>query len=102
MSEIIFVVENSDEGGYTAKSLGYSIYTEAETLDELKENVKDAIKCHFDEKEIPRIVRLHIVLDSGKFYIRQPSCEGLFSCVLFAFLELTVLSSLFRDRINCF
>ena len=63
MSEIIFTVENSDEGGYTAKSLGYSIYTEAETLDELKENVKDAVKCHFDEKEIPRIVRLHIVKD---------------------------------------
>jgi predicted RNase H-like HicB family nuclease len=48
MSEIIFIVENSDEGGYTAKSLGYSIYTEAETLDELKENVKDVVKCHFD------------------------------------------------------
>ena len=48
MSEIIFIVENSDEGGYTAKSLGYSIYTEGETLDELKENIKDAIKCHFD------------------------------------------------------
>ena len=63
MSEIIFIVENSDEGGYTAKSLGYSIYTEGETLDELKENVKDAIKCHFDENEIPHIVRLHIVKD---------------------------------------
>ncbi len=63
MSEIIFIVENSDEGGYTAKSLGYSIYTEGETLDELKENIKDAIKCHFDVKEIPHIVRLHIVKD---------------------------------------
>jgi len=63
MSEIIFIVENSDEGGYTAKSLGYSIYTEGQTLDELKENVKDAIKCHFDEKEIPHIARLHIVKD---------------------------------------
>lgn len=63
MSEIIFIVENSDEGGYTAKSLGYSIYTEGQTLDELKENVKDAIKCHFDEEEIPHIVRLHIVKD---------------------------------------
>lgn len=63
MSEIIFIVEDSDEGGYTAKSLGYSIYTEGETLDELKENVKDAIKCHFDVEEIPRIVRLHIVKD---------------------------------------
>ncbi|MFQ6035770.1 MAG: type II toxin-antitoxin system HicB family antitoxin [Sedimentisphaerales bacterium] len=53
MSEIIFIVENSDEGGYTAKSLGYSIYTEGQTLDELKENIKDAIKCHFDTKQIP-------------------------------------------------
>ena len=63
MTEIIFIVENSDEGGYTAKGLGYSIYTEGETLDQLKENIKDAVKCHFDEKEIPHIVRLHIVKD---------------------------------------
>jgi hypothetical protein len=63
MSEIIFIVENSDEGGYIAKGLGYSIYTEGETLDQLKENIKDAVKCHFDEKEIPHIVRLHIVKD---------------------------------------
>ena len=63
MSEIIFIIENSDEGGYTAKALGYSIYTEGETLDELKENIKDAVKCHFDVKELPRIVRLHMVKD---------------------------------------
>lgn len=63
MSEIIFVVEDSDEGGYTAKALGHSIFTEGQTLDELKENIKDAVKCHFDEKEIPHIVRLHIVKD---------------------------------------
>jgi hypothetical protein len=55
MSEIIFVVENSDEGGYTAKALGYSIYTEGETLDGLKENIRDAVKCHFDEKERPQL-----------------------------------------------
>lgn len=47
MSEIIFIVESSDEGGYTAKALGCSIYTEAETLDALKENIRDAVKCHF-------------------------------------------------------
>jgi predicted RNase H-like HicB family nuclease len=63
MSEIIFIVEDSDQGGYTAKSLGCSIYTEGETLDELKQNIKDAVKCHFDAKEIPRIIRLHIVKD---------------------------------------
>jgi len=63
MSEIIFVVEDSDEGGYTAKALGYSIYTEGETLDGLKENIRDAVKCHFAEEERPRIVRLHMVKD---------------------------------------
>jgi hypothetical protein len=47
MSEIIFVVEDSAEGGYTAKALGYSIYTEGETLDGLKESIRDAVKCHF-------------------------------------------------------
>jgi len=63
MSEIIFIVESSDEGGYTAKALGYSIFTEGETLEELKENIKDAVKCHFEEKERPRIARLHMVKD---------------------------------------
>ena len=63
MSEIIFIVESSDEGGYTANALGHSIFTEGETLDELKENVKDAVRCHFDPKEIPQIVHLHIVRD---------------------------------------
>jgi predicted RNase H-like HicB family nuclease len=63
MSEIIFIIENSDEGGYTAKALGYSIYTEGETLEELKENIKDAVRCHFDAKDLPHIVRLHMVKD---------------------------------------
>jgi len=63
MSEIIFIIENSDEGGYTAKALGFSIYTEGETLEELKENIKDAVKCHIDAKELPHIVRLHMVKD---------------------------------------
>lgn len=63
MSEITFVVEDSNEGGYTAKALGYSIHTEGETLDELKENIKDAVKCHFDDKDRPGIVRLHMAKD---------------------------------------
>lgn len=63
MKEIIFVVEDSDEGGYTAKALGFSIHTEGETLNELKENIKDAIKCHFDTEELPKIIRLHMVKD---------------------------------------
>jgi predicted RNase H-like HicB family nuclease len=63
MSEIIFIIEDSDEGGYIAKALGYSIYTEGETLDELKQNIKDAVKCHFDDATLPHIVRLHMVKD---------------------------------------
>ena len=60
--EIIFLVEEDAEGGYIAKSLGYSIFTEADTIEELKKNIIDALKCHFENKEeLPRIVRLHIV-----------------------------------------
>ncbi|RLI80887.1 2-oxoisovalerate dehydrogenase [Archaeoglobales archaeon] len=60
IKEIIFLVEESDDG-YTARALGYSIFTQADSLDELKEMVKDAVKCHFDENERPKIIRLHIV-----------------------------------------
>ncbi|MCA0428856.1 MAG: 2-oxoisovalerate dehydrogenase [Bacteroidetes bacterium] len=60
MEEIIFLVEESDEGGYTAKGMGVSIYTEADTLEQLKEAVKDAIHCHFEDNR-PKLVRLHMV-----------------------------------------
>jgi hypothetical protein len=51
MKEIIFLVVESPEGGYTARGMGVSIYTQAETLDELKDMVKDAVNCHYDENE---------------------------------------------------
>ena len=60
MSEIIFVAEEAPEGGYTARALGESIFAEAETLDELRVQVLDAVRCHFDEGEAPRIVRIHL------------------------------------------
>jgi len=63
MSEIIFLVEPAPESGYTAKALGYSIFTEADTWDELKIAVQDAVRCHFDEEERPAMVRLHVVQD---------------------------------------
>jgi hypothetical protein len=55
--EIIFMVEEAPEGGYTAQALGYSIFTEADTWDELKEAVQDAVRCHFDEGEKPTSIR---------------------------------------------
>lgn len=61
MEEIIFLVEKAEEGGYIARALGQSIFTEADTWDELKTNVHEAMRCHFEEGQAPRIFRLHIV-----------------------------------------
>ncbi|MEX2684414.1 MAG: 2-oxoisovalerate dehydrogenase [Candidatus Sigynarchaeota archaeon] len=61
MKEIIFIVEESPEGGYEARALEASIFTEADSLQELRESIKDAVRCHFDEKDAPRIIRLHFV-----------------------------------------
>jgi len=67
--EMIFMVEEDPEGGFTAKALGYSIFTEADTLDELKKNIKNAMSCHFDKKEeIPAVVILHIVREETLAY----------------------------------
>jgi len=60
MEEVFFMVEESEEGGFIAKGLGVSIFTQAETLEELRSLVKDAVHCHFDDQK-KRIIRLHIV-----------------------------------------
>ena len=62
--ELIFLIEEDPEGGYAARALGQSIFTQAESFEELKKNIKDALECHFDTKEdIPKIIRLHMVHD---------------------------------------
>ena len=61
--EIIFVVEESMDGGYEARALGHPIFTEVESLDETKESVKDAVRCHFDDDDLLKVVRLHFVKD---------------------------------------
>jgi hypothetical protein len=61
VNEIIFLVEDALEGGYTARALGYSIFTEAENLTELRQNVRAAVECHFEEGTGPKIIRLHFV-----------------------------------------
>ncbi|MCX5769549.1 MAG: 2-oxoisovalerate dehydrogenase [Candidatus Hydrogenedentes bacterium] len=63
MKELIFVVEEAPEGGFTAHALGESIFTEADTFEELCEQVRDAVRCHFDEEVRPKTVRLHFVRD---------------------------------------
>jgi hypothetical protein len=56
MKEVIFLVEEAPEGGYTARALGISIYTEADDLPTLHEQIRDAVFCHFEEHERPRVV----------------------------------------------
>ena len=60
MREIIFLVEEAEEGGFVARALGVAIFTEAATWEELKEVIRDAVPCHFGE-EAPPIIRLHFV-----------------------------------------
>jgi len=61
MNEIIFLIEEAPEGGYTARALGESVFTEGETLEEMKKNIKDAVDCHFDGEKKPKLIRLSIV-----------------------------------------
>lgn len=63
MTEIVFVIEHAPEGGYTARALGESIFTEADTVEALRIAVQDAVHCHFDQGESPKIIRLHFVRD---------------------------------------
>jgi hypothetical protein len=59
--EVLFLVEDAPEGGYVARALGYSIFTEADSREELVQAVRDAVQCHFDEGDQPDLIRLHAV-----------------------------------------
>ena len=59
MNELIFLIEEAPEGGYTARALGESIFTEADDVAKLEESIRDAVRCHFEEDAVPRVVRLH-------------------------------------------
>ncbi len=61
MNELIFNVEEAPEGGYTARALGEDIFTEADDMPSLHANIRDAVKCHFDEGKGPKVIRLHFV-----------------------------------------
>lgn len=69
MNEIIFEVrEDESEGGYVAVALGHAIATQAETIEDLREMVRDAVRCHFGDGapgEMPRVIRLHFVRDEA-------------------------------------
>ena len=63
MKELIFLVEEAPEGGLIARALGESIFTEADTIDQLRAQIRDAVRCHFEEGKAPKVVRLHHVRD---------------------------------------
>ena len=61
--EITFQVRESPEGGYEARAVGYSIFTQADDWQHLKDMMRDAVLCHFEEGEAPRSIRVHLVQD---------------------------------------
>jgi hypothetical protein len=64
MREIVFLVEDDPEGGYTARALSESIFTQADDIETLRDMVRDAVHCHFpDEQNRSKVIRLHIVRD---------------------------------------
>lgn len=62
-TEILFLVKESDEGGYGSRALDHSIITEADSLEELRATGKDAVACHFDSGQGPKIIRLHFEME---------------------------------------
>ena len=63
LNEIIFTVTESFDGGFEAKAIGHSIYTQCDNYTELTETLRDAVKCHFDEDKMPSLIRMHFVKD---------------------------------------
>jgi hypothetical protein len=61
MNELIFLINESPEGGFEAKALDHPIFTEADTVEQLKSMIKDAVNCHFETSSMPKIIRLHFV-----------------------------------------
>lgn len=61
MNEIIFLVEEDFEGGYNARALSEPIFTQGESVEKLKANIKDAVDCHFEPDAKPKMIRLHFV-----------------------------------------
>lgn len=64
MTELVFLIEDDPDGGYTARSLGESIFTQADDMETLREMIRDAVVCHFPDEQLrPKVIRLHLVRD---------------------------------------
>ena len=59
MNEILFVVDEADDGSLRTSAVGAAIHTEADNLEELHREIRDAVHCHFEAGEAPPLIRLH-------------------------------------------
>jgi hypothetical protein len=73
VTEIHFIVEEAPEGGFVARVVGADIFTEAHSMEDLHGQVRDAVHCHFDEGEMPGLIRLHITREE---VIGACECDG--------------------------
>ena len=62
-TELVFLVEEAPEGGFTARALGHAIFTEGDSPEQIEANARDAVRCHFEEGDLPKVIRLHYVRD---------------------------------------
>ena len=62
-AEIVFVVEQAAEGGLVARAIGVSIFTQADSLEQLRDAVRDAVACHFGDASMPSVIRLRFAWD---------------------------------------
>lgn len=51
MQEIFFLIEEDDEGGFNARALEVPIFTQADSIEELRQNIKEAVACHFEDEK---------------------------------------------------
>ena len=61
MNELTFLVEEAPEGGHIARALGEAIFTEADDVETLRTQVRDAVQCHFEEDKRPKLIKLYFV-----------------------------------------
>jgi len=67
-----FLGKESGKGGYEARVLGHSIFTEGDSVDDLKSKIRDAVRCHFEKKELPKIIRLHFIRNESDRRMKIP------------------------------
>ena len=59
--EVIFIVKIDEDGEYIAKAIGYSIFTQGSNEQEVRDNILDAVQCHFDSDEMPESIKIQFV-----------------------------------------